>query len=79
MTPLILSRFGIWTLGTLDVISLIAATTNAFYGALLARRPVTKTGGPIKTVDRHVTVGRDRDVAAASVRALRTLVSTGAR
>jgi uncharacterized membrane protein YeiH len=39
MTPLILSKFGIWTLGTLDVISLIAATTNAFNGALLARRP----------------------------------------
>lgn len=39
MTPLILSKFGIWTLGTLDVISLIAAGTNAFNGALLARRP----------------------------------------
>ncbi len=39
MTPLILSKFGIWTLGTLDIISLIAATTNAFNGALLARRP----------------------------------------
>ncbi len=39
MTPLILSKFGIWTLTTVDVISLIAATTNAFNGALLARRP----------------------------------------
>jgi uncharacterized membrane protein YeiH len=39
MTPLILSKFGIWTLGTLDYISLIAAGTNAFNGALLARRP----------------------------------------
>jgi uncharacterized membrane protein YeiH len=39
MTPLILSKFGFWTLGTLDYISLIAATTNAFNGALLARRP----------------------------------------
>ena len=39
MTPLILSKFGIWTLSTVDVISLIAATTNAFNGALLARRP----------------------------------------
>ena len=39
MTPLILSKFGIWTLTTIDVISLIAATTNAFNGALLARRP----------------------------------------
>jgi uncharacterized membrane protein YeiH len=39
MTPLILSKFGIWTLTTADVISLIAATTNAFNGALLARRP----------------------------------------
>jgi uncharacterized membrane protein YeiH len=39
MTPSTISNFGIWTLGTLDVISLIAATTNAFNGALLARRP----------------------------------------
>jgi uncharacterized membrane protein YeiH len=39
MTPLILSKFGIWTFTTVDYISLIAATTNAFNGALLARRP----------------------------------------
>jgi uncharacterized membrane protein YeiH len=39
MTPLILSKFGLWTLTTIDYISLIAATTNAFNGALLARRP----------------------------------------
>jgi uncharacterized membrane protein YeiH len=39
MTPLIISKFGIWTLTTTDWISLIAATTNAFNGALLARRP----------------------------------------
>jgi uncharacterized membrane protein YeiH len=39
MTPLILSKFGIWTFTTADVISLIAAATNAFNGALLARRP----------------------------------------
>jgi len=39
MTPLILSKFGIWTFTTVDWISLIAATTNAFNGALLARRP----------------------------------------
>jgi uncharacterized membrane protein YeiH len=39
MTPLIFSQFGLWTLGTLGVIDLIAATTNAFNGALLARRP----------------------------------------
>ena len=39
MTPLILSKFGIWTLTTVNVISLIAAGTNAFNGALLARRP----------------------------------------
>ncbi len=39
MTPLIFSQYGIWTLGTMGVISLIAATTNAFNGALLARRP----------------------------------------
>ncbi|HVN70354.1 MAG TPA: TRIC cation channel family protein [Candidatus Binatia bacterium] len=39
MTPLILSKFGIWTFTTVDWLSLIAATTNAFNGALLARRP----------------------------------------
>jgi uncharacterized membrane protein YeiH len=39
MTPLIISKFGIWTFTTVDYISLIAATTNAFNGALLARRP----------------------------------------
>ena len=39
MTPLILSKFGIWTFNTVDYLSLIAATTNAFNGALLARRP----------------------------------------
>lgn len=38
-TPLVLSKFGIWTFTTIDWISLIAATTNAFNGALLARRP----------------------------------------
>lgn len=38
LTPAI-SQFGIWTLGTTGIISLIAATTNAFNGALLARRP----------------------------------------
>ena len=39
MTPLILSKFGFATLTLVDYISLIAATTNAFNGALLARRP----------------------------------------
>ena len=39
MTPLIFDQYGIWTLGTAGIISLIAATTNAFNGALLARRP----------------------------------------
>jgi uncharacterized membrane protein YeiH len=40
MTPLIFTdQFGIWTVGTLGAIDLIAATTNAFNGALLARRP----------------------------------------
>ncbi|HXM07725.1 MAG TPA: TRIC cation channel family protein [Candidatus Acidoferrum sp.] len=39
MTPLILSKFGIWTFTAVDYLSLIAATTNAFNGALLARRP----------------------------------------
>ena len=39
MTPLILTQFGFFTLGTLGYIDLIAATSNAFNGALLARRP----------------------------------------
>ena len=39
MTPPILSKFGFSTLTLVDYISLIAATTNAFNGALLARRP----------------------------------------
>jgi uncharacterized membrane protein YeiH len=39
MTPLIFSQFGFFTLGTLGYIDLIAATTNAFNGALLARKP----------------------------------------
>lgn len=40
MTPLIFSPdFAIWNLGTMGIIDLIAATTNAFNGALLARRP----------------------------------------
>src|ERR1700735_1462867 len=39
MTPQIFDQFGFWTLGTVGYISLIAATTNAFNGALLARRP----------------------------------------
>ena len=39
MTPLIFSQFGFQTLTLVDYISLIAATTNAFNGALLARRP----------------------------------------
>lgn len=39
MTPLIFSDFGFFKLTVIDYISLIAATTNAFNGALLARRP----------------------------------------
>jgi uncharacterized membrane protein YeiH len=39
MTPLIISEFGFSKLTMLDYISLMAATTNAFNGALLARRP----------------------------------------
>src|SRR5579872_1086335 len=40
MPPQIFSpQFAVWTLGTLGVVDLIAATTNAFNGALLARRP----------------------------------------
>lgn len=36
---LVISQFGFGTLTAVDYISLIAATTNAFNGALLARRP----------------------------------------
>lgn len=39
MAPPATVQFGIWTLGTLGYIDLIAASTNAFNGALLARRP----------------------------------------
>ena len=39
MTPLIFTDFGFLTLGTLGYLDLIAATKNAFNGALLARRP----------------------------------------
>lgn len=39
MTPLIFSDFGFFKLTVLDYICLLAATTNAFNGALLARRP----------------------------------------
>ncbi|MGB8907856.1 MAG: TRIC cation channel family protein [Candidatus Cybelea sp.] len=39
MTPLIYSTFALSTLTFNDYISLIAAATNAFNGALLARRP----------------------------------------
>ncbi len=34
-----LNTFGTWTLGSLVIIDLIAATTNAFNGAILASRP----------------------------------------
>jgi uncharacterized membrane protein YeiH len=39
VTPLILDQYGIWTFDTTGWISLIAAVTNSFNGALLARRP----------------------------------------
>ncbi len=39
MTPLIITDFGFSKLGVNDYISLVAAGTNAFNGALLARRP----------------------------------------
>lgn len=40
MEPLMFSKqFAIWSLGTMGTISLIAAGTNAFNGALIARRP----------------------------------------
>jgi len=39
VTPLAISEFGFGKLGVTDYISLVAAGTNAFNGALLARRP----------------------------------------
>jgi uncharacterized membrane protein YeiH len=40
MTPLIFSpEFGLFTLGAIGIIDIIAATTNAFNGTLLARSP----------------------------------------
>jgi uncharacterized membrane protein YeiH len=39
VTPFIFDQFGFGKLSTTDYISLIAASTNAFNGALLARRP----------------------------------------
>jgi uncharacterized membrane protein YeiH len=67
MTPLILSKFGIWTLGTIDYISLIAAGTNAFNGALLARRPdhykhFTLVGVAILAIAGGIVGGIVRDV-----------------
>jgi hypothetical protein len=46
MIPLIFSKFGIWSLGTLDVISLIAATTNAFNGRFSHGDPITTSISP---------------------------------
>lgn len=39
MTSMVISQFGFKTLTLVDYLSLVAATTNAFNGALLARRP----------------------------------------
>jgi uncharacterized membrane protein YeiH len=35
----LISELGIWSLGSFTIIDLVAASTNAFNGALLARRP----------------------------------------
>ena len=72
MTPLILSKFGIWTLGTLDYISLIAAGTNAFNGALLARRPdhykhFTVVGVAILAIAGGIGGGIVRDILVNKV------------
>jgi len=72
MTPLILSKFGIWTLGTLDYISLIAAGTNAFNGALLARRPdhykhFTVAGVTILAIAGGIGGGIVRDILVNKV------------
>jgi uncharacterized membrane protein YeiH len=72
MTPLILSKFGIWTLGMLDYISLIAAGTNAFNGALLARRPdhykhFTVAGVTILAIAGGIGGGIVRDILVNKV------------
>lgn len=73
MTPLIFSpQFGIWALGTLGVIDLIAATTNAFNGALLARRPdhykhFTTTGIVLLALAGGIGGGVLRDVLVNTV------------
>ena len=72
MTPLILSKFGIWTLTTLDYISLIAAGTNAFNGALLARRPdhykhFTLVGVDILAIAGGIGGGIVRDILVNKV------------
>jgi uncharacterized membrane protein YeiH len=72
MTPLILSKFGIWTLGMLDYISLIAAGTNAFNGALLARRPdhykhFTVVGVTILAIAGGIGGGIVRDILVNKV------------
>ena len=72
MTPLILSKFGIWTLATVDYISLIAAGTNAFNGALLARRPdhykhFTLAGVTILAIAGGIGGGIVRDILVNKV------------
>jgi uncharacterized membrane protein YeiH len=72
MTPLILSKFGIWTLATVDYISLIAAGTNAFNGALLARRPdhykhFTLVGVAILAIAGGIGGGIVRDILVNKV------------
>jgi uncharacterized membrane protein YeiH len=72
MTPLILSKFGIWTLGAIDYISLIAAGTNAFNGALLARRPdhykhFTVAGVAILAIAGGIGGGIVRDILVNKV------------
>ncbi|MGA7202666.1 MAG: TRIC cation channel family protein, partial [Candidatus Cybelea sp.] len=72
MTPLILSKFGIWTLATVDYISLIAAGTNAFNGALLARRPdhyknFTVAGVTILAIAGGIGGGIVRDILVNKV------------
>ncbi|MCW5881029.1 MAG: TRIC cation channel family protein [Anaerolineae bacterium] len=66
------ANFGFWSLSALTIIDLIAATTNAFNGALLARRPdhykhYTVVGILIMAILGGIGGGVARDVLLADV------------
>ena len=69
-----LSTFGTWTFGSLVIIDLIAATTNAFNGAILAsrsdhRRNWTTVGIILIAVFGGIGGGVSRDVLLNTIQA----------